>query len=91
MNKNILVTGGSGMVGKYLKNILPEATYMSSKDCDLRDSKQVDEYWGRIQPDVVVHLGAKVGGILDENTGLQEYCFGMNNIDFHSFDVCFLK
>ena len=65
MNKNILVTGGSGMVGKYLKNILPEATYMSSKDCDLRDSKQVDEFWGEIKPDVVIHLGAKVGGILE--------------------------
>ena len=24
MNKNILVTGGSGMVGKHLKEILPD-------------------------------------------------------------------
>ena len=65
MHKKILVTGGSGMVGRYLKNILPEAIYMSSKDCDLRDSKQVDEFWGKIKPNVVIHLGAKVGGILE--------------------------
>ena len=34
MNK-ILVTGGSGLVGKYLKKILPNAKYISSKDYDL--------------------------------------------------------
>jgi len=33
----ILVTGGSGMVGKSLKKILPEATYLSSKECDLKN------------------------------------------------------
>ena len=54
MYKNILVTGGSGMVGKYLKNILPQATYLSSKDCDLRDSKRVDEFWGDTKPEVVI-------------------------------------
>jgi len=31
----ILVTGGSGMVGKHLKEILSEAQYLSSNDCDL--------------------------------------------------------
>ena len=61
--ERILITGGSGMVGKYLKNILPQAVYLSSKDCDLTDIKQVDEFWGDIKPDVVIHLGAKVGGI----------------------------
>ena len=30
-NKKILVTGGSGLVGKYLKKILPDAIYISSK------------------------------------------------------------
>lgn len=31
----ILITGGSGMVGKSLKKYLPDAMYLSSKDCDL--------------------------------------------------------
>ena len=35
MKNKILVTGGSGLVGKYLKKILPEAIYVSSKDYDL--------------------------------------------------------
>ena len=33
----IIVTGGSGLVGKHLKEILPNAIYLSSKDCDLTD------------------------------------------------------
>ena len=33
----ILVTGGSGLVGKHLQDILPEAIYVSSKDYDLLD------------------------------------------------------
>ena len=32
---NIVVTGGSGLVGKYLKKYLPDAVYLSSKDFDL--------------------------------------------------------
>ena len=64
-NKKILVTGGTGMVGKYLQNILPDAIYMGSKDCDLTDTIQVENFWKKVKPTNVVHLGAKVGGILE--------------------------
>ena len=37
--KKILVTGGTGLVGTYLKKILPEATYVFSKDYNLLDKK----------------------------------------------------
>jgi len=39
MNKRILITGGSGMVGKHLQEIIPDAIYISSKQGDLRDIK----------------------------------------------------
>jgi GDP-L-fucose synthase len=62
--KKILVTGGSGLVGRHLKDILPEATYLSSKEFDLTAEADVknlfSENW-----DHVVHLAARVGGILD--------------------------
>ena len=38
-NNKILVTGGSGMVGKYLKKIMPDSHYISSKDYDLTSEK----------------------------------------------------
>ena len=33
--KKILVTGATGLVGKYLKEIMPNANYVSSKDYNL--------------------------------------------------------
>ena len=33
--KKIVVTGGSGLVGKSLQKFLPNAIYLSSKDYDL--------------------------------------------------------
>tara|TARA_B100000287_G_scaffold352627_1_gene342129 strand:- start:1108 stop:2025 length:918 start_codon:yes stop_codon:yes gene_type:complete len=65
MEKRILVTGGTGMVGNYLKEILPDAMYIGSKDCDLTDNNQVDKLWGDYKPTNVIHLGAKVGGIVE--------------------------
>lgn len=60
----ILVTGGSGLVGRHLREILPEATYISSSDFDLTSESDVIELcaggW-----DHIVHLAARVGGILD--------------------------
>ena len=62
MNK-ILVTGGTGLVGTYLKKILPEATYVSSKDYNLLDKKDVQRMFSDIKPRKIIHLAARVGGV----------------------------
>ncbi len=62
--KNV-VKGGSGLVGKHLQEILPDAFYLSSKDCDLTDIKKVRWIISSYAPDIVIHLAAKVGGIQD--------------------------
>ena len=72
MNK-ILVTGGSGLVGKYLQKILSDAIYLSSKDCDLRDQRQVYDLFETLKPTTVIHLAAKVGGIKDNIAKPAEY------------------
>ena len=72
-HSKVLVTGGSGLVGKYLKKILPDATYISSKDCDLRDQRQVYDLFEAIKPTSVIHLAAKVGGIKDNIAKPAEY------------------
>jgi GDP-L-fucose synthase len=61
----VLVTGGSGLVGKHLKDILPDAVYISSKDYDLTDLQQVRDMMNEYKPNVVIHLAARVGGIVD--------------------------
>tara|TARA_Y100000310_G_scaffold131621_1_gene130783 strand:- start:263 stop:1165 length:903 start_codon:yes stop_codon:yes gene_type:complete len=62
---NILVTGGSGLVGRHLMNILPDAIYISSKDFDLTDIDRVHSMMDFFKPKIVIHLAARVGGILD--------------------------
>lgn len=71
--KSILVTGGSGMVGKSLQKILPDAFYLSSKDCDLTDEAQVRKMFETYRPDAIIHLAAKVGGIIDNIQKPAEY------------------
>ena len=63
----ILVTGGSGMVGKCLQDICKDSKetffFLSSKDCDLTQLDQVDKKFKEILPDYVIHLAANVGGL----------------------------
>jgi GDP-L-fucose synthase len=68
-----LVTGGSGLVGKSLKKILPDAVYLSSKDFDLTNEKDVINMFQKFKPSRIVHLAARVGGILDNINRPAEY------------------
>ena len=61
----ILVTGGTGMVGKHLQDLIPNATFVGSKDYNLGNIFAVQSMFNDIEPDCVIHLAAKVGGIQD--------------------------
>ena len=63
----ILLTGGSGMVGR---NILEhsitsqfEIYAPSSNELDLTNSKAVSDYFLIFRPDIVIHAAGQVGGI----------------------------
>jgi GDP-L-fucose synthase len=73
MSKNIsskiLITGGSGMVGKSMADIIANNNYgyewifLSSKDCDLTNYEDVDILFNKIKPKYVIHLAANIGGL----------------------------
>ena len=65
MSRNVVVTGGSGFVGKRLQKVRPDWTYLSSKDVDLRSFYDVWDFLRENKPDAVIHLAGKVGGIKD--------------------------
>ena len=60
----IIVTGGHGLLGTYLQNEM-DGVYLSSKDFDLTKEDQVIKMYETHQPDVVVHLAGKAGGMFD--------------------------
>jgi len=88
----IVVTGGSGLVGSHLEKILPEAIYLSSKDYNLTSENEIDRMYSELRPNCVIHLAARVGGIIDNikhpaqyftenvlmNTLLVEYAYRYN-------------
>ena len=68
----IIVTGGTGLVGQYLQKEV-DAVYLSSKDYDLTKEEQVDAMYSKYKPAAVIHLAAKVGGIMDNISKPFEY------------------
>ncbi|XP_051872969.1 GDP-L-fucose synthase [Pristis pectinata] len=69
--KRVLVTGGSGLVGRAIEQLvqggeaLPseEWTFLSSKDADLTNAAETRAVFARCQPTHVIHLAAMVGGL----------------------------
>ena len=63
----ILVTGGTGLVGKAIEEISSKYNYkfifIGSKDCDLTNLNDTRRFFIKIQPDFVIHLAACVGGL----------------------------
>lgn len=60
---DILVTGGTGMVGVALRELVPDAVFVGTKNFDLKDKKEVSRMFSYYEPKQVIHLAAKVGGV----------------------------
>tara|TARA_R110000787_G_scaffold61560_2_gene139409 strand:+ start:39 stop:926 length:888 start_codon:yes stop_codon:yes gene_type:complete len=71
--KRILVTGGTGMVGRHLQGILEDDSIYIGSNIDLRDWIAVNTLFDKIKPTHVIHLAAKVGGIQDNIAKPAEY------------------
>ena len=62
---NVVVTGGTGLIGRTLRDFLPDAIYLGSSDFDLRNEREVEKMYATYKPDAVIHLAGRVAGIYD--------------------------
>lgn len=69
-NKVILVTGGTGLVGKAIQKVVEEEKkvnetwiFVSSKDANLLSKEETKSLFNKHKPTHVVHLAAMVGGL----------------------------
>ena len=73
----VLVTGGSGLVGRALASVVAGDTsestsrwvFLSSADCNLNDASATAALFDKHKPTHVVHLAAKVGGLFANMAG----------------------
>jgi GDP-L-fucose synthase len=70
--EKILVTGGTGMVGRALQKVLPDAAYVGSK-YDLTKYDQVVKLFEKEKPKYVIHLAAKVSGMKGNMNAVAEH------------------
>src|SRR5271170_3525923 len=78
----ILVTGGGGMVGRAVRERLPDAIFLTRQDCNLEDASAVRRVFGSIRPTVVIHAAALVGGI--KINAAKPYDFFTRNVTMNS-------
>lgn len=68
--EKIIVTGATGFLGKHVMKVLEdyrdsyEIIGISSKDYDLRKEEDTKKMFEELKPNYIIHLAAKVGGIL---------------------------
>jgi GDP-L-fucose synthase len=92
---SVLVTGGQGLVGKALQEVIYTDTrsnikywFLSRSECDLADEHQVEQLFCNIKPNIVVHLAAKVGGVYDNLNNNYEFFIVNNKINTNVLEAC---
>ena len=63
MKGSLLVTGGSGLLGSAVRELCPQAVFLSSQDGDLRRLDVAKALFEEIRPSKVLHLAGLVGGV----------------------------
>jgi len=76
----IYIAGHRGMVGSALVRLLQakgyrNLLYRTSKELDLRDSRQVEHFFAEVNPEYVMIAAAKVGGILANSSFPAEFLY----------------
>ena len=65
--KRILLSGGSGMVGRNIREYSEAKNYIlsapSHTELDLKDENAISEFISEFKPDIVIHSAGTVGGI----------------------------
>lgn len=79
-NSTVLVTGGTGFIGTALVNKMKESGFtdviaVGSKDYDLTNRAEVKRLFDETNPEYVIHLAAKVGGIADIKAHPADYYY----------------
>jgi len=84
----VLVTGGTGLVGKALQEYAKDWEFMSSKDMNLLNYTETCEVMNRAKPSVVVHLAARVGGLYNNMSNNESMYADNTRMNLNIIQAC---
>lgn len=90
MNDTILVTGGTGLIGRNLVRRLEglgRKVVATGSERDLRDAAVASELLAEVRPSTVIHLAARVGGIYANSTQKPDFYRDNVLINTHVVDA----
>jgi len=85
----VLVTGGSGFLGKRLKLVEPKWMYLSSSELDLTKKGGLYEYLKDNNIEAVINLAAKTGGIKDNVKNQSDFYYYNSIISKNVLRECY--
>ena len=91
VEKRIVITGGTGMVGSSFPNVSGhELIRLGSRDCDFRDLEKTKKIINDLKPQYLIHLAARVGGVKSNMDFKGEYYFDNVSINTNVLEACHL-
>jgi GDP-L-fucose synthase len=93
-NKNkIYIAGQEGMVGQSIYRLLKTMNYQiiecKRNDLNLVNQKDVESWFKKNKPDIVINAAGKVGGILDNSKNQMTYIYNNAMIGFNLVNSSF--
>ena len=91
--KRIYIAGQGGMVGQSIYRLLKSKKYhiidCKRKDLNLVNQKDVQNWFKKNKPEIVINAAGKVGGILDNSTNQMTYIYNNVMIGFNLVNSSF--
>ena len=85
--KKILISGQEGMVGHAIHRLLQNKNFKiiecKRKDLDFTSQKQVNKWFEKYRPEIVINAAGRVGGILDNSNNKIDYIYINTMIGFN--------
>ena len=84
----ILVTGGNGLLGNALKEVKKDCLFPTRKELDCEYKSDVKTNLRKNNVDTVIHLAAKVGGVLSNTKYVFDFYQSNSNINNNVIESC---